>query len=210
MTAPLQAAEPRLVLASASVARRAVLEGAGLAFTARASAVDEDAIKASARAEGLGAADTALLLADAKAMRLATKEPEALVIGADQMLVCTIDGEERWFDKPPSLDAARGHLRLLRGREHRLVTAIVCWRRGARVWHHVAVPRLTMRAVSDTFLDAYLALEGERLLASVGAYRLEGPGVQLFQSVTGEHSAVLGVPLLPLLAFLRDHGVLLA
>ena len=210
MTAPLQAAEPRLVLASASVARRALLEGAGLAFTACASAVDEDAMKASARAEGLGAADTALLLADAKAMRMAAKEPEALVIGADQMLVCTINGEERWFDKPPSLDAARGHLRLLRGREHRLVTAIVCWRHGARVWHHVAVPRLTMRPISDAFLDAYLALEGERLLASVGAYRLEGPGVQLFQSVTGEHAAVLGVPLLPLLAFLRDHGVLLA
>lgn len=210
MTASLQAAEPRLVLASASIARRAVLEGAGLAFTARASAVDEDAIKSSARAEGLGAADTALLLADAKAMRLAAKEPEALVIGADQMLVCTIDGAERWFDKPPSLEAARGHLRLLRGREHRLVTAIVCWRQGTRIWHHVAVPRLTMRPVSDAFLDAYLALEGEQLLSSVGAYRLEGPGVQLFQSVTGEHAAVLGVPLLPLLAFLRDHGVLLA
>lgn len=209
MTLPLQAATPPLVLASASVARRAVLEGAGLAFTARPSAVDEDAIKQSARAEGLDATETALLLAVAKAARLAAREPEALVIGADQMLVCTIDGEERWFDKPPDLDSARGHLRSLRGREHRLVTAIVCWRHGARIWQHVAIPRLTMRDVSDAFIEAYLAAEGERVLSSVGAYRLEGPGAQLFRAVEGEHAAVLGVPLLALLDFLRDHGVLL-
>jgi septum formation protein len=131
------------------------------------------------------------------------------VIGADQMLVCAIDGAERWFDKPADLEVARGHLRLLRGREHRLVTAIVCWRHGARIWQHVAVPRLAMREVSDEFIEAYLAAEGERVLGSVGAYRLEGPGVQLFRAVQGEHAAVLGVPLLPLLDFLRGHGVLL-
>ncbi len=209
MTAPLQAAAPPLILASASVARRAVLEGAGLAFSARPSAVDEDAIKQSARAEGLAATETALLLADAKAARLAMREPEALVIGADQMLVCTIDGTERWFDKPADLAAARGHLRSLRGREHRLVTAIVCWRHGARIWQHVAIPRLTMRNASDSFIEAYLVAEGDRVLSSVGAYRLEGPGVQLFSAVEGEHAAVLGVPLLALLDFLRDHGVLL-
>lgn len=209
MTPPLQAAVPPLILASASVARRAVLEDAGLVFAARASAVDEDAIKQSARAEGLSAAETALLLADAKAARIAAREPEALVIGADQMLVCPINGEERWFDKPPDLAAARGHLQSLRGREHRLVTAIVCWRHGGRIWQHVAVPRLSMRAFSDAFLEAYVAAEGERLLTSVGAYRLEGPGAQLFSRVEGEHAAVLGVPLLALLGFLRDHGVLL-
>ena len=208
MTA-LQAPFPPLVLASASTARRAVLEGAGLAFSARPAAVDEAAIKESARAEGLSATETALLLADAKAARIAPREPEALVIGADQMLVCAIDGEERWFDKPPDLSAARAQLRLLAGRAHRLVTAIVCWRHGARVWQHVAQPRLTMRVLSEEFLDAYLALEGERVLSSVGAYRLEGPGVQLFAAVEGEHAAILGVPLLPLLGFLRDHGVLL-
>lgn len=209
MTRPLQAQAPALILASASVARRAVLEGAGLRFAARPSAVDEDAIKQSARAEGLSAADTALMLADAKAERLARREPEALVIGADQMLVAGIDGAERWFDKPPDLKAARDHLLALRGREHRLVTAIVCWRHGARIWHHLAEPRLRMRAVSDEFIEAYLAAEGERVLTSVGAYRLEGHGAQLFEAVEGEHAAVLGVPLLPLLAFLRDHGVLL-
>ena len=209
MTLPLQADFPPLILASASVARRAVLEGAGLAFTARASAVDEDAIKHSARAQGLSATETALLLADAKAARLAAREPAALIIGADQMLVCGIDGEERWFDKPPDLAAARRHLRALRGREHRLVTAIVCWRHGARIWQHLAEPRLTMRGFSDDFLEGYVVAEGERLLGSVGAYRLEGPGAQLFSAVEGEHAAVLGVPLLALLSFLRDHGVLL-
>lgn len=209
MTQPLQAAAPALVLASASVARRAVLEGAGLVFTAQAAAVDEDAIKQAARAEGLSATETALMLADAKAERIARRMPDALVIGADQMLVATIDGEERWFDKPPDLAAARGHLVALRGREHRLVTAILCWRHGQRVWQHVAEPRLRMRDVSDAFIDAYLAAEGERVLTSVGAYRLEGPGAQLFEAVQGEHAAVLGVPLLALLDFLRGHGLLL-
>lgn len=203
--AGLQAATPRLILASASSARRAVLEAAGIAFEARPAHVDEAAIKESAQAEGLPAAEAALLLADAKARRIALREPEALVIGADQMLVCG----ERWFDKPADMAAARAHLLALRDRAHVLVTAMVCWRHGARVWQHVATPRLAMRAFSDAFLDAYLAAEGERVLSSVGAYRLEGAGVHLFREVLGEHSAILGLPLVPLLAFLRDHGVLL-
>jgi septum formation protein len=202
----LQRSEPPLLLASASAARRAVLEGAGLRFTAQAAAVDEAAIKESAKAEGLPAEEAAMLLSDAKARRLAARRPEALVIGADQMLVC----EGRWFDKPPDMAAARVQLLALRGRGHLLVTATVCWRDGERVWQHLARPRLVMRDFSDSFLDAYLAAEGERVLGSVGAYRLEGPGVQLFRSVEGEHSAILGLPLLPLLGFLRDHGVLLA
>lgn len=205
MTGGLQAAEPRLILATASRARQAVLSGAGLAFTAAPAAVDEAAIKESAQAEGLTAADTAMLLAEAKAQRIARRHPEALVIGADQMLVC--DG--RWYDKPADLDGAREHLRSLRGRPHVLVSAMVCWRHGQRVWQHLAEPRLTMRDFSDAFLEAYLAAEGEALLSSVGAYRLEGPGVQLFSKVEGEHSAILGLPLLPLLDFLRGHGVLL-
>jgi septum formation protein len=208
--APVPAAPTRIVLASSSAARRAVLEGAGIAFTAQAAAVDEGAIKESARAEGLPPEETALLLSDAKAGRIARRDPEALVIGADQMLVCRRDdGSLRWFDKPPDMAAARVQLLALRGRPHELVTAVVCWRHGGRVWQHVARPRLTMRDFSGEFLDAYLAEEGERVLASVGAYRLEGPGIQLFRDVHGEHSAVLGLPLLPLLGFLRDHGVLL-
>lgn len=201
----LQAETPRLILASASPARRAVLAAAGLHFETAVAAVDEDAIKAAARAEGIPPADAALLLADAKARRIATREPEALVIGADQMLVC----EGRWFDKPADAEAARAQLRALRGRAHDLVTAVACWRRGERVWQHVAVPRLVMRDFSDAFLDAYLAREGEAVTRSVGAYRLEGPGVQLFARVAGDQSSILGLPLLPLLEFLRGHGVLL-
>jgi septum formation protein len=200
----IQAATPRLVLASASATRRALLECAGLRFEAQAAAVDEAAIKEAAQAEGIAPADAAIMLAEAKAERIARRDPDALVIGCDQLLVC----EGRWFDKPADIAAARAQLLALRGRRHDLVTAVVCHRQGGRIWQHVAVPRLVMRDFSDAFLDAYLAAEGERVTASVGAYRLEGPGVQLFASVQGEHAAILGLPLLPLLGFLRQHGVL--
>ena len=196
---------PRLVLASASAARRAVLAAAGLRFEAIAAAVDESAIKEAAQAEAIPAADTALILADAKAERVARRDPEALVIGCDQLLVC----EGRWFDKPADVLVARTQLQALRGRAHDLVTAIVCHRHGRRIWQHVATPRLTMRAMSEAFLDAYLAAEAEHVTQSVGAYRIEGPGVQLFSKVEGEHAAILGVPLLALLDFLRQHRVLL-
>ncbi|MCK8785912.1 Maf family protein [Roseomonas sp. NAR14] len=205
MSAALQRPVPPLLLASASATRRALLEGAALRFEARAAAVDEAAIKESAKAEGIPPEDAAVLLADAKAARIGRRETEALVIGADQLLVC----EDEWFDKPPDPAAARAQLRRLAGRTHTLVTAVVCWRHGARIWQHVATPRLTVRDFSDEFLDAYLAVEGERVTASVGAYRLEGPGIHLFSRIEGEHSAILGLPLSPLLGFLRDHGVLL-
>lgn len=200
----IQATSPRLVLASSSATRRALLEAAALRFEAIAAAVDEAAIKESAQAEGIPPAEAALILADAKAQRVARKDPEALVIGCDQLLVCG----DRWFDKPADPEAARAQLLALRGRTHELVTATVCWRHGARVWQDVSVPRLVMRDFSDAFLDAYLAAEGERVTASVGAYRLEGLGVHLFARLSGEHSAILGLPLLPLLGFLRQHGVL--
>ncbi len=202
----IQRPDPPLVLASASAARRAVLAAAGLAFSVEAAAVDEAAIKESARAEGIPAGEAATMLAEAKARRVARRAPEgALVIGADQILVC--DGA--WFDKPADGAAARAQLLALRGKTHELQTALVCWRGGERVWGHVEAPRLTMRAFSDSFLDAYLRAEGEAVLSSVGAYRLEGLGAHLFAAVRGEHAAVLGLPLLPLLGFLRGHGVLL-
>ncbi len=195
---------PFVVLASGSAARRALLQAAGVAFVVRPAAVDEAAIKAALRADGADAAETAMALADAKAARV--RDPAALVIGADQLLAC--DGE--WFDKPPDLAAARIQLLRLRGRRHELATAVTCWHGGQPVWHHLARPALAMRAFSDGFLDAYLAAEGEALLSSVGGYRLEGPGAQLFDAVEGDHAAVLGLPLLPLLGFLRQHGVLRA
>jgi len=131
-------------------------------------------------------------------------EPEAVVIGCDQLLVC----EGRWFEKPVDLDAARAQLRTLRGRMHTLVTAVVCRQDGATPWQHMTEPRLAMRGFSDALLEAYLALERDHVTASVGAYRVEGPGIHLFESIEGEQATILGLPLLPLLAFLRRQGVL--
>ncbi len=200
----LQADVPRLVLASQSAARAALMQAAGLRFVARPARVDEAAVKEACRAEGLDASETALALAELKASRV--RDPSALVIGADQLLVC----EGAWFDKPADLSAARTHLQALRGRRHTLVTAVVCQRGGQTVWHHVAVPALTMRPFSDAALDAYLDAEGGALLHCVGAYRLEGLGIHLFDRIEGEHAAILGLPMLPLLGFLRQHGVLAA
>lgn len=199
----MQAEAPRLILASTSTTRRALLERAGLRFETRSPGVDEAAIKAAALAENIPPHDVAVMLAEAKAERVARREPDALVIGCDQLLVCG----GRPFDKPEGLDGARAHLRALRDRPHELVTATVAYRGGERVWGDVTVPHLTMRDFSDAFLEAYLAAEGEAVCASVGAYRVEGLGIHLFSRIEGEHSAILGLPLLPLLDFLRAHGV---
>lgn len=205
----VQKAEPVLVLASSSATRRALLTRAGLTFEALPAAVDEAALKEACQAEAIPAEDAAIILAEAKAERIARRVPDALVIGGDQLLVCKMeDGRERWFDKPADMDAARAQLQALRGKTHRLVTATVAWRNGARIWQDVTTPRMTMRNFSDAFLDSYLAAEGEVLLGSVGAYRLEAMGVHLFSRVEGEHSAILGLPLIPLLGFLRGHGVI--
>ncbi len=201
----LQVGAPRLVLASASAARRGLLEAAGLRFEVRPAGLDETALKQAARAERLEAAEAALLLADAKARWVAAQDPDALVIGCDQLLVC--DG--RWFDKPADLDEARAHLRALRGRTHTLVTAALCRRGEQRLWQTVAEPRLTMRDFSDAFLERYLSLEAAHVTATVGAYRLEGLGAHLFAEVAGEHAAILGLPLLGLLGSLRQLGIVM-
>ncbi len=200
-----QAVEPRLVLASASVARKALLAASGLTFSAQPAHIDEDEIKCSGKADGATPLEIALLLAELKAERVARRERDALVIGADQLLVC----EDRWFDKPIDAADIRAHLQALRGKSHTLVTAMVVTRDGRRIWHHVSQPRMTMRNFSDRFIDAYIAVDGTTALSSVGGYRLEGPGIHLFERIDGDHSAILGLPLLPLLGFLRQHGVLL-
>ena len=188
---------PALALASGSAARRALMAAAGLRFTVRPAGVDEDAIKA----RGGDPAEVAMALADAKAAAM----PGGLVIGADQMLVC----EGECFDKPPTPAAARAQLGRLRGRWHELLTAVACWRDGARAWSYLARPSLRMRAFSPAFLDAYLAAEGDAALGSVGAYRFEGLGVHLFDAVEGEHAAILGLPMTALLGYLREAGVVL-
>ena len=199
-----QAEAPPLILASASAARRALLEAAGIVFTVRPAHIDEAGVKRLAQARGSTAADAAMTLAELKAAAIAAQAPDAVVIGADQILVC--DGV--WFDKPASLAEARQHLRHLRGKSHVLATTVVVLCGPERLWRHVAEPRLTMRSFSDAFLEEYLAVEGDALRHSVGAYRLEGTGVHLFDRIEGEHSAILGLPLLSLFGFLRQHGLL--
>ncbi len=200
----IQADSPALVLASGSAARRALLTAAGLRFTVIPADIDEGAVKHAMRRDGAPAEAAALALAAAKAQ--AVVAPGALVIGADQILVC--NGE--WYDKPGDADGVMEHLLRLRGQTHTLVTAVCCWRDGAALWQDCARCDLTMRDFSMDFLEAYLAQEAEAYRDCVGGYRLEGLGQHLFARVEGEYAAILGLPMLSLLAFLRQYGVLLA
>jgi len=195
----------QIILASASAARAGLLRSAGVDFTARPAAIDESQLKRDASRRGDSAIDCALALAAEKACVVSRRHPEALVIGADQILAV---GEE-WFDKPADLAEACAQLRALRGRTHRLETAAVVARGEALLWRATSAPEMHMRRFSDAFIEAYVAAEGEVLLGSVGAYRLEGRGVQLFTRITGDHFAVLGLPLVELLGFLRERGAML-
>ena len=192
-----------LVLASAAAARAAMLRAAGVAFSIEPARVDEGAVKDAMRAEDPDGRETARMLAALKARRVSASAPGAFVIGADQLLVC---GDE-WFDKPVDVQDARGQLRRLRGRRHRLVTAVSVVRDEAEIWGTVASPELAMRPFSDAFLERYLERAGEQILACVGGYEAEGLGAQLLAEIKGDWFAVLGMPLLPLLAFLREHGL---
>jgi len=195
---------PAVVLASASESRRRLLRGAGVPFRAEVSAIDEDEVKAALRAEGASAMQVAETLAELKARRVAPRHPGALVIGADQMLDCA----GCWFDKPQDRAAATEQLRALSGGAHELLTAVCLLRDGQRIWHHNARARLVMRPLSEDFIDAYLDAVGESALHCVGAYRIEGRGAQLFAQIEGDGFAIQGLPLLPLLEMLRQHGVL--
>ena len=192
-----------ITLASTSKARRALLEGAGVDFEAVDSGLDEEITKAWLTAQGAWPRKIAEALAEAKALKAATGRT-GLVIGADQ----TLEFETGLYDKVATLDAARERLKLLRGKPHQLHSAVVVAKDGTAVWRERASATLTMRDFSDDFLEHYLATEGAAALGSVGCYRLEGPGAQLFERIEGDYFAILGLPLLGLLAFLRDQGAL--
>lgn len=195
-----------VVLASASPSRHAMLAAAGLDCAVDRPAIDEDSVKQAMRADGAGPGDVAETLAEMKARQVSRRHPDAMVIGADQMLECG----DVWFDKPADRDHARAHLQALRGKKHRLIASVVVVQNEARQWHHNGSVTMTMRPFSDAFLEDYLARTGETVLASVGAYQLEGLGAQLFSRVDGDYFTVLGLPLLPLLDYLRTRGVLSA
>ena len=191
-----------LVLASSSPFRRQLMENAGLSFLAEAARIDERAVEA-----GLGSAspgETAAHLALAKAMDVSSRHEGALVIGSDQ----TMSLGARQYHKPRDRAEARAHIESLSGKTHQLNSAIALVRDGACLWQHVAVARLTVRQLSAGFIEDYLDRAGASVLSSVGAYQLEGLGVQLFEAIDGDYFTILGLPLLPLLQKLRELGAI--
>ncbi len=191
-----------IILASTSGTRKQILEKAGLKFDVMAPMVDEEAIKHSLVAEGLGPRNIADALAEAKAVKLSGKYPGALVIGADQMLALE-DGP--LFDKPDSPDTARAQLAQMAGTSHRLFSAIVVAQSGKPLWRHVGVVRMHVRPLSPAFIDSYVERNWDSIRHCVGCYQIEGEGAQLFTRIEGDHFDIMGLPLLPLLAYLRER-----
>jgi septum formation protein len=196
----------QLILASSSMSRRLMLEAAGVAFTVVAPAVDEDVIKNRLIANGADGATIAHTLAEAKALAVSKSHPNALVLGADQILIC----ESRIFSKAIDRTEARATLHALRGRTHDLISAAVIAKGGSALWRWTDLARLTMREFTEAFLDEYLTGEMPDLLGSVGCYHIEGRGAQLFTEVKGDHFCIRGLPLIGVLEALRDFRALLA
>ena len=194
----------RIILASASAARRALLQQAGIIAETNPPTLDEDALKAAylRQEPAITPADMAARLAAAKAISVSNQNPDSLVIGADQVLAL---GTTR-YDKPKSIEEARTHLRQLRGKTHYLETAIACARQGEVIWSTLTRPALHMRNLSDAFIESYLDRQGTNMMQTVGGYKLEGEGIQLFSTIEGDYFSILGLPLLPLLEFLRRQN----
>lgn len=193
----------RLVLASQSASRRAMLAAAGVPFHAEPAMVDEDALKASFGRDR--PRDLADALAELKALKVSQRDPAALVLGSDSLAVLD-DGTV--LDKPRDRDEARAHLSAMSGRRHDLVSAAVIAEGGRAVWRHVEAARMFVRPLSPAFIETYLDAEWPAIAGCVGCYRVEGPGVQLFSRIEGSQFTVLGMPLLPVLAYLRERSVL--
>ncbi len=198
-----QSPEHRLILASKSKSRATVLRAAGLTFEQIGAGVDEEALKEALRAEGASVAKQADLLAETKALKVSISH-NGVVLGCDQML--DLDGQG--LDKVATRAEAADVLRSLRGKTHILQSAIVACVEGAPVWRHLSQPRLRMRNFSDAFLEDYLDQIGDAAFEGVGCYQIEGLGAQLFDRIEGDYFSILGMPLLPLLQWLRDRGSL--
>ena len=193
-----------IILASRSPFRQMLLRNAGLAFEAIAAHIDERAIEERLSGENPSPAEGALTLAEAKARDVAAERPDALVIGSDQTL--SLGGQV--FHKPADLAEARMHLKTMAGRIHELNSAVVFVRGDLVLWRHVSMARLTMRPLSEGFIERHVARVGESVLASVGAYQLEGEGIQLFERIDGDYFTILGLPMLPVLAQLRSMDMI--
>jgi septum formation protein len=194
-----------IILASQSAARRAMLSAAGVAHEARPAHVDEEGVTEALLAEQAGADRIADALAELKAVKISRQNPTALVIGADSVVV---DAEGRLLAKPETRERAAAQLKQLAGTTHRLVSAAVVSEGGTPVWRAAAAAKLTMRPLSDAFIDDYLDREGEAVLGCVGTYRIEALGAQLFTRIEGDHFTIRGLPLLALLDYLRVRGQL--
>ena len=191
---------PRLILASKSNARRRLLANACVNFEVCAAQIDEGVLKSHCRKEKNTVEATALTLARRKASTISTKFPESVVISADQIL----EQNNVWFDKPNNMQMARAQLKALSGEKHRLITACCVYVSGTEKWHDLSIAQMLVRNLSDTTIDHYLNTVGSSALKSVGVYQLEGAGINLFNSIEGDYFSVLGLPLLPLLVFLRQ------
>jgi septum formation protein len=196
-----------LLLASQSASRRAMLAAAHVPFIAEAAGVDEDAVKQAMLAEGTDGRRLADALAELKAIKLSRRHPTTLVLGCDSTVTAE-DGS--LIDKAESREQSRAQLQSLRGTTHRLTSAAVVALGGEPIWRHVDTAKLTMRHFSDAFLESYLDAEWPAIGGCVGGYRLEGMGIQLFSRIDGDHFTILGLPLLPLLDWLRVRGVIQA
>ena len=190
----------KLVLASSSPFRQMLMKNAGLAFEAHAAHIDERAIEAPLEKSGATPDEVALVLAEAKAGEVSRRFGGALVIGSDQ----TMSLGAQVFHKPKDMADAANHLRMLGGKTHRLNSAVAIVRDGEVLWQHVAHAELAIRPLTDDFIARHLNRVGSKALASVGAYQLEGEGIQLFEKIDGDYFTILGLPMLPLLAKLRE------
>ena len=193
-----------IILASRSLFRSAILKNAGVEFSTESADIDERAVEAPLYKSGATPQDVAQVLAEAKALSVSENNPDTVVIGCDQ----TLSLGDQIFHKPVDMDAARRQLLLFSGKTHQLNSAVVLVKNGETLWRHVSVARMTMRDLDPGFIGRYLGRVGDIALSSVGAYQVEGPGIQLFEEIEGDYFTIVGLPLLPLLNELRKENLI--